>query len=97
MFVFFKFLAGVMTLVGLGPAPGYWHICSVSVSLAGNGKQVYPRCTHDWMGYKSSDQMAVGRALDWLLDLDRDWIWDTRWFWIVVGFGLSSSFVYITS
>src|SRR4029434_2746861 len=34
----------VTTLAGLGPAPGYLHICSVSVSLAGNGKQVYPRC-----------------------------------------------------
>ena len=73
------------------------YACSVSVSSAGNGKQVYNRCTHDWMGYKSSDQMADGRALDWSLDLDKDWIWDTRWFWIVVGFGLSSSlFVYIT-
>ena len=58
------------------------------------------RCTtgvpHDWMGYKSPDQMAVGRALDWSLDLDKDWIWDTRWFWIVVDFGLLSLFVYIT-
>ena len=45
------------------------------------------RCTtgvpHDWMGYKSPDQMAVGRALGWSSDLDRDW------FWIVVGFGVS--------
>src|SRR4029434_6503646 len=44
----------------------------------------------DGVGYKSPDQMAVGRALDWSLDLDRDW------FWGVVGFGVSSLFVYIT-
>ena len=56
----------------------------------------------DWLGYESPDQPADGRALvfpafgyRWSLDLDRDWIWDTRWFWIVVGFGLSSSFVLV--
>ena len=44
----------------------------------------------DWLGYKSPDQTEVGRVLDWSLDfwlsldLDRDWIWDTRWFWIIV-------------
>src|SRR4029434_9105870 len=34
----------VTTLAGLGPSPCDLHACSVSVSLAGNGKQVYPRC-----------------------------------------------------
>src|SRR4029434_4284754 len=47
------------------------------------GCRCTPGVTHDWLGYKSPDQMAVERALGWSLDLDRDWIW------IVVGFGLS--------
>ena len=46
------------------------------------GSRCTPGVTHDWLGYKSPDQMAVGRALGWSLDLDRDWIW------IVVGFGV---------
>ena len=37
--------------------------------------------THDWLGYKSSDQMAVVER--WSSYLDRDW------FWIVVSFGVS--------
>src|SRR4029434_1958461 len=48
------------------------------------GSRCTPGVTHDWLGYKSPDQMAVGRALGWSLVLD------CRWFWIVVGFGLSS-------
>src|SRR4029434_5507171 len=47
------------------------------------GSRCTPGVTHDWLGYKSPDQMAVGRALGWSLDLDRYWIW------IVVGFGVS--------
>src|SRR4029434_1209078 len=46
------------------------------------------RCTtgvpHDWMGYKSPNQMAVGRALDsWhLVTVGYSLVLDTRWFWI---------------
>src|SRR4029434_2718343 len=46
------------------------------------------RCTtgvpHDWMGYKSPNQMAVGRALDsWhLVIVGFSLVFDTRWFWI---------------
>src|SRR4029434_2958890 len=59
------------------------------------GSRCTPDVTHDWLGYKSPDHMAVGRALGWSLDLDRDWIWivvgfgvslvlECRWFWIIV-------------
>ena len=57
---------------------------------------------NDWMGYKSPDQMAVGRALGLVrcisieIGFGLSLVLDCRWFWIVVGFGLSSSFVYIT-
>ena len=47
------------------------------------GSRCTPGVTHDGLGYKRPDQMAVGRALGWSLDLDRDWIW------IDVGFGVS--------
>ena len=62
------------------PFVRYLHACSLSVFTTG---ELEPGVTHDWLGYKSPDQMAVGRALGWSLDLDRDWIW------IVVGFGVS--------
>ena len=42
------------------------------------------RCVIDWLGYKSPDQPAVGRALafpafGYRWSLDSDWILDTRW------------------
>src|SRR4029434_5265664 len=73
----FCLLNSVTTLAGLGPAPLYLHALSVSVSLAGNGKQVYPRCMGDWLGCKSPAQMEVGRALDWSLDLGLSFVYIT--------------------
>src|SRR4029434_8516922 len=81
--------------VGLGPAPIIFA-CLFCLSLKQViGSRCTPGVTHDGLGYKSPDQMAVWRALGWSLDLDRDWIWIVVG-WSIVGFGLSSSFVYIT-
>src|SRR4029434_2689416 len=62
------------------------------------GSRCTPGVTHDWLGYKSPDQMAVGER--WSSCLDRDWFWSVvgfgvslvlqcRCFWSVVGFGVS--------
>src|SRR4029434_3294271 len=66
-------------LFSICPTTGNWIRCTTGVP-------------HDWMGYKSFEQMAVGRALDWSiglvvglrLDLGYLLVLDCRWFWIIV-------------
>src|SRR4029434_7910428 len=71
------------------------------------GSRCTPGVTHDWLGYKRPDQMAVVERWSSYFDIDLFWsvvvfgvslVVECRWLWSVVGCGLSSSslFVYIT-
>src|SRR4029434_2123424 len=72
----------VTTLAGLGPAPGYLHACSLSVFTTG---ELEPGVTHDWLGYKSPDQMAVVERWIWIeIRFGLSLVLECRWFWIIV-------------
>src|SRR4029434_7763216 len=52
------------------------------------GSRCTPGVTHDWLGYKSPDQMAVVER--WSSYLDRDWFWIViDFFFCVVSAGIS--------
>src|SRR4029434_1548349 len=54
------------------------------------------RCMGDWLGYKSPDQTADGRALDWSFGLGR-WYLDRNWicvYWLDCGLSSSSFALY---